>query len=250
MIREDFHVHTTYCDGKSTPEEMVQAAIQKGVTRLGFSGHSYTPFDGNFCMTREGTRAYEREITALKEQYRGQLDVYLGIEQDYFSPMSTDGYEYVIGSVHYVKVGDEYLSLDHSFEYFCESARRGFGGDFIAMAEEYYRLTADVVNKTGAAIIGHFDIITKFNEGGRLFDESDPRYVAAWKAAADRLLTTGAVFEINTGVVTRGYRSCPYPASPILAYLREKGARVILSGDTHRAEDMCRDFDKWESLLW
>ena len=29
----NFHTHTTYCDGKETAEQMVQAAIAKGFTR-------------------------------------------------------------------------------------------------------------------------------------------------------------------------------------------------------------------------
>ena len=39
----NFHTHTTYCDGKETAEQMVQAAIAKGFTRLGFSGHGFPP---------------------------------------------------------------------------------------------------------------------------------------------------------------------------------------------------------------
>ena len=40
----NFHTHTTYCDGKETAEQMVQAAIAKGFTRLGFSGHGFNDF--------------------------------------------------------------------------------------------------------------------------------------------------------------------------------------------------------------
>ena len=42
MILTDLHVHTNYCDGKNTPEEMVLAAIEKGMECIGFSVHSYT----------------------------------------------------------------------------------------------------------------------------------------------------------------------------------------------------------------
>ena len=40
MIKTSFHTHTTFCDGKNTPEEMVVAAIEKGFVALGFSTHS------------------------------------------------------------------------------------------------------------------------------------------------------------------------------------------------------------------
>lgn len=250
MRWEDFHVHTTYCDGKNTPEEMVQAAIRKGMTRIGFSGHAYQPFDEEPCMSEEGTIAYKREIAALKEKYKGQIEIFCGVEQEYFSPASTEGYDYVIGSVHYLNVGDLLVCIDQSEEEFCAVAERYFGGDMIAMAEAFFRLEADVVRQTGADIIGHFDIITKYNEGGRLFDESDPRYIAAWKAAVDALIPYGKPFEINTGAVCRGHKSEPYPALPILTYIREQGGSVLLSGDTHQADALCGQFEIWESRLW
>ena len=39
--RQNLHTHTTFCDGKDTPEELVEAAIAKGFDSIGFSGHSY-----------------------------------------------------------------------------------------------------------------------------------------------------------------------------------------------------------------
>lgn len=250
MMLQDLHVHTTYCDGRNTPEEMVLAAIEKGLTRLGFSGHSYQFFDEEPCMSKEGTRAYRRDITALKEKYRNKIEILCGIEQEYFSDISTEGYDYVIGSVHYLKIDGKYRCIDQTEEEFCQVADRWFGGDMVAMAQEYYRLVGDVVNKTGADIIGHFDLITKYNEGGRLFDESDPRYVAAWKQAADRLLATGKIFEINTGAISRGYRTEPYPALPILQYIRQQGGKVMLNGDTHSAQTLCYQFDQWADRVW
>ena len=248
MIRRDYHVHTTYCDGRDTPEAMVQAALNKGMTAIGFSGHAYQPFDGDFCMSPEDTEAYRREIALLKERYRGRIEILCGVEQDYFSPMPTDGYDYVIGSVHYLYRDGVYLCMDQSEEEFCRCAAQYFGGDYMAMAQEYFRLEADVVRKTGAHIIGHFDLFTKYNEGGRLFDENDPRYVAAWKEAVDALIPFGKPFEINTGAITRGYRTVPYPAAPIREYIRQQGGRFILSSDSHRADTLCFGFDRFEEF--
>ena len=51
----DLHMHTTYCDGLSSAEEMIQSAINKGLAVVGISGHSFTPHDPSYCMSREGT---------------------------------------------------------------------------------------------------------------------------------------------------------------------------------------------------
>lgn len=249
MIREDLHVHTTFCDGKNTPEELVQAALQKGLTRLGFSGHGYAPPDTDFCMRREGEIAYREEIGRLKAAYAHRIEILCGIEQDYFGGRPDYPYDYVIGSVHSVAVGDTHLSVDHSPEQFVNAVQTHFGGDYLAFAEEYYRLVGEIAEQTGATIVGHFDLVTKFNEGGCLFDEADPRYVAAWQGAADKLIAAGLTFEINTGAISRGYRTAPYPAPPILDYLKAHNAPLILTGDTHAAENLCYQFDKWEYLL-
>lgn len=238
----DLHVHTTFSDGRNTPEEMVLAAIAKGMTAIGFSDHSYTHFDTAYCIPKEQIPAYRAEISALKEKYAGQIEILCGIEQDFYSEESTEGYDYVIGSVHYVKAGGAYLPMDESKERLLDAVRRHFGGDIYVLIEAYYATVAQVAEIIRPDIIGHFDLISKFNEGGKLFDESHPRYIAAWRSAADKLLEAGIPFEINTGAISRGYRTAPYPAAPIREYLAERGAKFLLSSDSHRADTLCFGF--------
>ena len=87
--------------------------------------------------------------------------------------------------------------------------------------------------------------LAKFNEREPLFDPEHPRYLAAWQAAADRLLESGLPFELNTGAVNRGYRSVPYPAPDMLRYLAARGARFLLGSDSHSPDTLCRGFDRW-----
>lgn len=239
----DLHVHSSFSDGKSTPEEIVRAAIARGMTRLGISDHSYTFFDEDYCMPKERIGEYRDCIAALKEKYAGRIELLCGIEQDLFSAEPTEGYDYVIGSVHYICVNGEYISVDHTEEILLDAAKRHFGGDLIALAEEYWRTVARVAEETGADIIGHLDLVTKFNEGGRLFDESDPCYVAAATAAVERLLRSGKPFEINTGAISRGYRTAPYPSPFLQAYIRERGGRFVLSSDSHSADTLMYGFE-------
>jgi len=245
MTRGDFHVHTTFCDGAEAPEDMVRAALSRALPAIGFSGHSHTAFDESWCMSADGTQRYRAEIARLRQKYAGQIAVYCGVEQDLLSDAPTAGYDYVIGSVHYLSVDGDYLPVDESAADLLAGARQHFGGDLYALIEAYYRAVAGVAEATGCGIIGHFDLITKFNEGGALFDESHPRYVRAWQAAADALLPCGALFEINTGAIARAKRSVPYPAAPILDYLIARGARFLLSGDAHAGAGLAYGFDTW-----
>ena len=248
MTLSDFHVHTTYCDGRDSPEDIVRAAISLGMKRLGFSGHSYTPFDSDPCMSPEGTLAYIQEIGRLKHKYSGKIYILCGTECDYYSEIDRQSYDYVIGSVHYIDCGGTFRHVDNTPEMLQAAIDEAFGGDAYALAENYYSLVADVVNKTGADVIGHFDLIVKLNADNKFFDEDNPRYIAAVESALDVLLKTGRPFEINTGAVSKGYRDFPYPSLRILKYIAAHGGSVILSSDSHRKETLMYDFVKYESL--
>lgn len=244
----DLHTHTVYCDGKNTPEEMVRAALDAGLECIGFSGHGYAPYDTDACMTREGEAAYRAEIAALREKYAGRIRILLGIERDYWSEEEPWPYDYVIGSVHYVKKDGAMLCVDNTPEVSQAGVDGYFGGDWYAFAEAYFATVADVVNRTRCQIIGHFDLIAKFNEKEPRFDPDHPRYVAAWRAALDRLLPSGVPFEINTGAISRLWRTEPYPDAAMRRYIMERGGRFVLSSDSHSDKTLCFGFERWKNL--
>ena len=249
MILSDFHAHTKYCDGKNSVEEMVKAAVEKGMTALGFSGHSYATYDLDCCMTPEGTALYRRDVEKYKELCGGIINIYCGIEQDIYAPAPEEPYDYVIGSVHYLQNGQEMLPVDYKPEILRRLVDERFGGDVYALCSVYFEAVSQAVERTGCDIIGHFDLISKFNEGDKLFDSSDPRYVSAWQAAADGLLKTGALFEINTGAISRGYRTSPYPSDDMIRYIAERGCRFVLSSDAHSADSLMHKFPEQEARL-
>lgn len=244
----DLHTHTCFCDGKDTPEDMVLSAIEKGIDTLGILTHSYVEFDLSACIAESRQQEFIKEINRLKEKYADKIKILCGIEVDYYTTSLIEGYDYKLGSLHYFKIGDKYYSLDISISEFIEMVEKEFGGDYLAVCEEYYRLLADVRRKTGADIIAHIDLITKFNEGDKLFDTKDPRYIKAYRAAVDALIPYGLPFEVNTGAISRGYRTTPYPAPDVLAYIKEKGGKLIISSDSHSKENIAFLFDKYASL--
>lgn len=245
----DLHVHTTYSDGKNTPEEVVLSAIEKGIKTLGFSDHSYVSVDAECCMPTNKVGDYIKEISQLKEKYRDKIDILCGLEQDYYSEILPYKFDYMIGSVHLVKKDGELYSVDHSVGMLKEIVRKYFEGDYYAFAESYFKTVGDVLEKTNADIIGHFDLVSKFCEVENLFDQDHPRYVGAWKKAVDRLLKYDKPFEINTGAISRGYRTTPYPSTPIYNYIKENGGRFILSSDSHSAKTLAFKFSEYSYLL-
>ncbi len=239
----DFHVHTTYSDGAHSPTEVAREAFERGLVALGFSTHSYTYFDESYCIKRERMEEYKREIASLKHEYAGRMHIFAGVEQDYYSDVSPEGFDYVIGSVHYLKAKGEYFAIDHRCHLLLDAVERGYDGDLFAMLRAYFEAIGDVAHKQHADLVGHFDVICKFNEKDPFFDERDPRYIALWQGALDKLLCASIPFEVNTGAISRGHKTVPYPSDAMLRYIKAHGGEVLLSGDSHAKQNLCYAFD-------
>lgn len=240
--KSNLHTHTCFCDGRDTPEQIVQAAIGLKMETLGFSGHSWVHFDPECAMNPEETAAYRNEILRLRKIYGEQIGILLGIEQDYYADDRAVGYDHVIGSVHYLLRDGHYWAVDRTREEVCELRDACFGGDIYAYIKCYYETVAGLIERTGANVVGHVDLITKFNADGSLFDENDPRYLHAALDAVDALLERAPIFEVNTGAIARGYRNFPYPADALLRRICEKRGRVTLSSDAHAKENLLYGF--------
>jgi len=233
------HTHSTLCDGKDTLGSMARAAFEAGAVSFGASGHSHTPIpeDEGGVLPVDMT-AYRAEVLRLREEYRGRMDVLLGIELDNCADVTAEGFDYWIGSAHRLRGPDGRLyTVDWDAARLSACQAGAFGGDAYAMAERYY---AEVRRMAAMkpTILGHIDLITKFNEDGAFFDEAEPRYRAAALDALHAADPKETLLEINTGAMSRGYRKAPYPAPFLLREWRDMGGRIILTADAHRAGDI------------
>lgn len=247
-MKADYHVHSTYCDGKNTPREIAEEAVRCGMDALGFSSHAHKP-DSHCGMTLEATENYIAEVSALKVAYADRIQIYLGTEEDSTHLIDRSRYDYIIGSKHFfVKDGTHY-SIDGSFDRF-QRCMEVFDFDALALADAYYSDFCAYVECRRPDIIGHFDLITKFDEqsDASLFLKNERYYVAAEKYAR-RAARTGCLFEVNTGALSRGYRTMPYPSERLLHVLLKEGAGVVLTSDAHRAEHLAFAFDEARALL-
>ena len=240
---QNLHTHTSFCDGRNSPEEIIHEAIRLGMDSLGFSSHAPCPVpEDSAGMKPDDVPAYRAEILRLREKYAGRLNIFLGLERDFFFFPDGDGWDYVIGSVHYVEKEGRALPVDYLPEEFSRTVFQYYGGDYYAFAEDYYRLVGGIAERTGCQIVGHFDLITKFNEGDKLFDTSHPRYVNAALGALERLAGRDVIFEINTGAMSRGYRREPYPAPALLRAMRDMGLPICITSDSHSAGTLLHAF--------
>ena len=216
-----------------TPEEVVLSAIEKGFAAIGFSGHGYTPFDLGYCV--KDLDGYMAEINRLKEKYSKKIQIYLGIEEDAFAQADRAKYDYIIGSSHYFYVRDRYYPIDTGYDQF-QKCLEVFDYHVPALAEAYYSSFCDYILKRRPDIIGHFDLITKYDEVEEsLFLHNDAYYKIAEKYIAEAAKSQ-CIFEVNTGAISRGLRSGAYPEARLLYVLKKLDAKLILSSDSHQKD--------------
>ncbi len=249
-IKADFHTHTSFCDGRNTPRQMVEASYRMGLTDFGISEHEeYSFYEAGFGLIGEKAADYIREMEQLRAEYAGRMNLYIGIERDCLGP-GTGQAEYTIGSTHCVLKNGEYVSVDHTEEKLVSAVERLWNGDWYAFVREYYELEATVYDHTRCDWVGHFDLLTKFNEGYRHFDERKDDYLEPALAAMRRLNDACLPFEINTGAISRGYRMEPYPSRILLRELCSMGGRIMINSDSHQAETIAYQFEQAGKLAY
>ena len=233
MYPQNLHTHGVLCDGKDTYESTVLRALELGFNSIGFSGHSYMSYSPSHSMSVEGTEEYKKEISRLKEKYADKIDVFCGIEFDMYSEDPLVGYDYVIGSYHYFLIDGKYVGFDRSADEVKRVIDENFGGDGMKYAKMYYENICDLPKYAKCDIIGHFDLITKHSETHDFFDTESKEYRSYALEALHTLAKSCNVFEVNTGAISRGYRTTPYPQPFLLKEMKNIGVNLVISSDCH-----------------
>ncbi len=244
------HVHTTFCDGKTPAPDMARAACEKGFLSLGFSSHAPQDFDPGYCIEPAREEEYKALVRSLREEYAGRMTVYLGVERDLYSCVSPDGYDYYLAAVHYFRHPDgHHTPIDGRPEKLLSYVDACCGGDGLEMARRYFALLRDYVVSAHPPIIAHFDLIRKNNAALRLYDEDGEPYRRMALDALRPMADTGALLEVNTGAIARGYLTTPYPAPFLLKAWKEWGGEVIVNSDCHDMRYLDTHFAESEALL-
>ena len=243
----NYHTHTTYCDGNNTPEEVVKAAIDMGFDAIGFSGHGYTDYDLSYCMKE--TPEYLNEINSLKEKYKNKIQVYTGVEEDSYCYVNRNDFDYILGSSHYLVKDNQYMAIDSSLDYFKECLK-AFDDDVLALAESYYSAFAEYIITRKPDIVGHFDLITKYDEvDTQMRFLNNEAYLDIACKYMKQALKADVIFEVNTGAISRGYRKNPYPHERLLHLIKKENGKIILSADSHEVKTLAAYFEDAKQIV-
>lgn len=259
MHLTNLHTHTLYCDGLCSTEEMIQAAIKYNFKSIGISTHGPVPLETSWNIKNENVEKYIDEVKFLKEKYKKEIKVFLGMEIDYIPGIGFDEntkqlikkLDYYIGSVHYLgKLNNDIMwTVDGNIKELQQGIAECYGGNVRHAVEAYYNLIAEMAINHEPPIIGHLDLIKKFNKNNILFNENEEWYRSCIQKCLNIIKHTSSTIEINTGGIARGYSTEQYPSKFILESIKEKNIPIVINSDAHTAEGIDCKFDEMYELI-
>ncbi|KAJ3211324.1 histidinolphosphatase [Dinochytrium kinnereticum] len=194
------------------------------------------------------------EALRLREKYRGQIKLLVGMETENIHPASLDEVkdlrskfrlDYVVGSLHHV--------LEHPIDYdemmyaACETASAekhpGVSPTEAAFLE-YFDAQYDLLDQIRPEVIGHFDLI-------RMYRPDHPLSPAVLKAISrniDKIIAIDGLVEVNSRAFKKGLEH-PYPLRDIMEMMINKGVKFTLSDDSHGPDDVGMHYIKLRDYL-
>jgi histidinol-phosphatase (PHP family) len=254
MLTTNYHMHSRYDDGQSEVMDYVRAAIDRGMTSIGTSGHAPVPFPNNYAIKLETLDDYCSDVRRAAAEFAGQIEVAMGLEVDVIPGLEEHfartilprGFDYFIGSVHFV--GNDPDGAPWEFDAGPDSFARGlegwYGGDIRRLVEDFYAIARTAATFIpGIAIVGHMDRIKRFNYDDRYFSEDAPWYREAVEGALNAFAAGEAIVELNTA----GWRTrtnAPFPSAWICRRCHELGIRMTIDTDAHHPDHLVADHDR------
>lgn len=234
------HTHSLFCDGKNTLGEMIERAEELGFVSLGFSSHASQTANDFYGLRDE--KAYIENVRRLQKE-NDRIRIHLGVELDSVAWCDREKYDYILGGFHYLMEDGFIYPIDGSRERIQAGIDHLYGGDSVKAAKAFFRSVAEACEQMKPDIVAHYDLINKNNEDGTLFDIENPAYRNAALEGLEAVKACGAILEVNTGAMARGYRTTPYPYPFVLKRWKEMGGRVILGSDCHNRDFLNHGFD-------
>ncbi len=253
-LKVSLHNHSFYSrDSEESPSKIIEEAIKQGLEIVGISDHAPLPFPFSVCgMEERKVDQYLKEITALKNKYKDKIKVLLGMAIDYLHfnldftrSLINLPLDYTIGSVHFIREKNRIWCFDLSEEEFNGVTEEVFGGEIKKFCKFYFQLIKELVQLNKFDILGHCDLIKKFNKEEKYFSQSEDWYQKLIEEVLDDVVKTRIIVEVNTAGLDRPVAET-YPSGWIVKELVRRNIPFLLSGDSHGALLVARHYSDLE----
>jgi histidinol-phosphatase (PHP family) len=253
-VLTDYHLHlrTDALDAsaaehftQSNVERYRSIASERGIAELGVSEHVYRFEQALEVWRHPFWQQYAHDdLDSYCAFVRDQTDLRLGIEADFIvgaedriaNLLEARDFDYVIGSVHFIREG----AVDMDDYSVWEQGRS---------AEEVWRRYFQTIGECAASglfdVLAHPDLV-KYWGRERPLPEGDLRRY--YELAMDGIAQSGIAVEVSTAGLRKRAGEI-YPAPAFLQMCLEAGAPIALSSDAHIPQDVGADYDRALELL-
>ena len=248
MRKVNFHTHTTRCGhAVGSDEEYVLSAIKGGFEVLGFSDH--TPwkyadpdFVSSIRMKSELLSDYVASIRALKEKYEGRIEIYLGLECEYYGDYIPWLRDMIAQErLDYVIFGNHYYRTDEHSRYF------GHNTHTWEMLDMYEESALEGIESGLFAYMAHPDLFM------RSYARFDERCEKISRSICRRAAQLNLPLEYNVSLIEYNEikRITGFPHPDFWRIAAEEGCTAIIGMDAHNNRDLERPvyYDRSVSVL-
>ena len=250
MIKADFHVHSSISfDCETQMEEMILAAIEKGLGAVCFTDH-LNLMDGEVPgkILTDSYPLWQKsyaDIGSMREKYGGQIEILLGMELSEINLQpkrakmyaADENLDFVIGATHILPEMQDFCYLDFADKATCEALTAGYLDEILHTAK------CNV-----ADVIAHIGYSNRYM-AQQSFTVDLLQYTDRLEAIFKTLIENGRGIELNTSGLRQAYGGT-FPCLDLLSMYRKLGGEIVTIGsDAHFAKHVGSHFDEGISLL-
>ena len=225
----NYHSHTYRCHhATGTEREYVENAIKAGLKILGFSDHApYIYKDGyvsTFHMLPEDAEGYFRTITDLRDEYKDDIEIHVGVEAEYYPEFFDQTMKFLENfPCEYIIFGQHMLSNEYDEKTY-PSAKPS---DNPLIFRRYIDQVIEGMNTGKFTYLAHPDLFA--------YTGDEETYYSYYSELCREALKLDMPLEINL-LGIRGKRL--YPDKKFWSIAAETGNRIILGTDAHDPESL------------
>ena len=221
----NYHTHTWRCHHASGQErEYVEQAIRSGLKILGFSDHAPVPFrnyESTVRMLPSQLEDYVSTLSALKEEYRHDIEIHIGLEAEYYPDLFDEQMEmFSAYPIEYLLLGQHFLENEYDDPFYC--------GKRTDSPDRLHRYCSQCIEalKTGKFLyFAHPDLL--------FFTGADAVYEKEMTRLCRFCRERDIPVEMNLlGII----RNRHYPNPLFWKIAAREGNRVVLGSDAHQPE--------------
>ena len=233
----DYHIHTTLCNhATGSSKEYIEHALKMGLKEIGFSDHAplVSHRDPSVTMDFSDLPEYYAIMENARSQYKNEIIIKRGIEADFIpgyeektkAILDEYPYDYVYGSVHYIKK----WGFDDPIQ-----RQKWEDKNIDEVYQAYFELLRQSAMSGLFDIMGHVDLIKKFGHRAKQDLKDDIH------KTAEVFKECGVAIEINTSGLRKQVKEI-YPSQHDLKIYSEHNVPIVFGSDAHAPEQVAMNY--------